>query len=377
MGKEANNKIRDIIVLPNSKAQEPSSSTHVSQLTAGQWGLVNAETGLVVEPAAASWAASDIPPNFYIAYVGDGTLGESGEIYKMEVPANIKNLVALKKSDYAAGQSQIVTLTPDSAEIEQGNEYIVKIEFRGNSELYQRFGYNQASKVFHSNTKCEIATGASYANTVLADIYEAIAKDTDYFIDVQITSATSALEVDAYDASSQKGVLTSDQESQLAALRAGAYTDEVLKITLNSLSSMYSFCNINPMYFKLLRVQGIFSFGNEDCTWGTYAETQALGYTEGLGYDIQQLEYEAGGWRGKPGPYRQSALHGLPKTGFEYLTTKTGTYNQYILEYEKVSTGGWGEYKNPILAHFVVLSSYSTNNIEDILDVIAAAGSLT
>lgn len=79
---------------------------------------------------------------------------------------------------------------------------------------------------------------------------------------------------------------------------------------------------------------------------GTITTITNLQFPEGKGYDLQVLEYEAGGWNGKPGPYRQGAITGLQKDGFEYFASSTGNYTQLVLEYDQFSVGGWLEYLN-------------------------------
>jgi hypothetical protein len=70
-------------------------------------------------------------------------------------------------------------------------------------------------------------------------------------------------------------------------------------------------------------------------------------YPEGKGIDVQWDEYVAGGWNGKPGPYRTSALLGLQKgTGFEYFANPATNYHQAVIEYDQMSVGGWLEYLN-------------------------------
>jgi hypothetical protein len=71
-----------------------------------------------------------------------------------------------------------------------------------------------------------------------------------------------------------------------------------------------------------------------------------LSYKEGSGYDLKQLEYEAGGFNGKPGPYRQSDSTGLARGGFEYFIAPASSYNVLSLAYDQESVGGWLEYKN-------------------------------
>lgn len=73
---------------------------------------------------------------------------------------------------------------------------------------------------------------------------------------------------------------------------------------------------------------------------------QIPSFGEGQGKDIGWLEYEAGGYNGKPGPYRVGEMAGTAIGNFERYSTNSGKYNQLNLHYSPQIVGGWDEYKN-------------------------------
>lgn len=77
---------------------------------------------------------------------------------------------------------------------------------------------------------------------------------------------------------------------------------------------------------------------------GTQTTVQPLTNGEGSGYDLQWQEYWSGGWNGKPGPYRVSALNGVQTTGFEYFAVKTANYHQVALSYDVRSQSNFLKY---------------------------------
>jgi len=81
------------------------------------------------------------------------------------------------------------------------------------------------------------------------------------------------------------------------------------------------------------------------CNGTTTVVTEPV-YPEGKGEDLQKLEYDAGGWNGKPGPYRAFNGLGLQKTGYEFFTTKGANYNTVSLAYDQFSVAGWIEHLN-------------------------------
>lgn len=106
------------------------------------------------------------------------------------------------------------------------------------------------------------------------------------------------------------------------------------------------FCSVNLGYFNPRGTDVIVStVAGFECN-GTITEVQDLQFEEGLGYDIAQLEYEAGGWNGKPGPYRNSTLAGMPIESFESYVDQTAKYQEVNLIYDQFSVGGWLEYLN-------------------------------
>lgn len=100
---------------------------------------------------------------------------------------------------------------------------------------------------------------------------------------------------------------------------------------------------VNPKYtktgtdFDASLVEGF------TCT-GLVTVTTNLQYSEGSGYDVKQLEYVAGGWNGKPGPYRVSLTTNLPVDGYEYLSSESSNYNLLIFKHGQSSSSGFMNY---------------------------------
>lgn len=325
----------------------PTITGAITALAAGHWGLYNAETNVAFDGAT----AANYPPTFYFA------MNSGGKILKSAGQSIQKRgLWAGTKSIGSNATDAVLTLTPNGT-VEKDKTYAIKIEFRGNNELYTRFGYNPAQKFFVADTGCE---PTSPATEVLAQLYEAIANDPDHFMSVEVTGT---LAVTQYDATSQAiGDLTSTQISELAALRAGSWTDEALVVTVHTLSELYSFCNINPKYFEMRQVQPIPSLADAECVWASFAVTTPMVYSKNWGYDIRELEYEAFGWNENiKGVYRQSGLHGLPLGSFNYQVADselTTAFTTFAFQYRMYSEAGWKEYKNS--ASTIVVSTDGT-----------------
>lgn len=82
-----------------------------------------------------------------------------------------------------------------------------------------------------------------------------------------------------------------------------------------------------------------------DCN-GSVTTIQELQYEDGNGINLALDEYVAGGWNGKPGPYRTSAVTGLENGNYNSNVDRNGTYNVIVSEYDQFSVGGWQEFLN-------------------------------
>jgi hypothetical protein len=119
-----------------------------------------------------------------------------------------------------------------------------------------------------------------------------------------------------------------------------AYPGAGLNIRLTGTAEVRpAFGDINVKYHKTgLNFIVSFSQGFGECN-GDIETAQELQYAEGLGYDVKQLEYLAGGQNGNPGPYRVTVATGFAKP-IEYLTVATSNYNVAVMTYDLISSDG-------------------------------------
>jgi len=383
-----NNDVFKTLFLPNKVAV---TSGNIADLAEGDWGVFNYETGIAINVAA----AITLPAGFIIAYKGDGTLGIAGEMYTSAgTHMQTKGVLGITVNNDNAAVSQVLRLsglTAQSGADATNYDYGFKLDLRGNTDVYMRFGANQASKLFTANTKCVGSVGASgdADAEVAAQWAEGIANDQDQFLSVSVAgtgigAAThvegdilgpviytasgvvgkagvwSALVVDSGDVTESVKVLTATEALTMIREYSTGSSDLVIDVTVGSFGSLYSFCSVNPKYFKQRQIKGILSLVGEECNFATVTETQAMIYEEGRGYDIQELEYLAGGFTGDPGPYRQSRLNGLPFAASSFLAVKDTFYTVATIQYVQKSVGGWQAYENN-LSTYIVLQADPTN----------------
>lgn len=118
-----------------------------------------------------------------------------------------------------------------------------------------------------------------------------------------------------------------------------------IKLTSN-IEAVRNYCSINLNYLyprgTNIEVSLIEGF---NCN-GVVTQVQELAFEEGSGYDIAQQEYVAGGFNGRAGIYRVSALAGMQVNPITIFASKTEKYLQFHITYDHMSVGGWQEYMN-------------------------------
>ena len=380
---EVNNEIYQVLAVSGNAIAAGSTP---DALTSGEWGIFNYETGKSIDGTA----SANIPNKFFFASRDtDGILRlSSGQ------GIQLKGMRSIRKSVGTSEVGQQITLNGltllNNAANLSNNVFGVKLDFRGNTEVYERFGMNQASKVFMGDVTCDDTT--KRIPKLIEELIIQVANDTDKFINLEVTGTgplylTHAVQKYTYDTINEAWTVfyndgTSDtsasitQDAVLAEIDLHGGDDLALVFIMTNFSEIYAFCNVNPKYFKSRQIKAIPSLVGGTCAWGTVAETTPMVYATNLGYDIQELEYLAGGWNGMPGPYRQSGLHGLPFNKFHYQIS-TGDaksiYNITTVEYDNESVGGWQTYKNSAATFFVIKEGVSTNLDTIIASVTTAA----
>lgn len=136
-------------------------------------------------------------------------------------------------------------------------------------------------------------------------------------------------------------------------------------------SSIQAFCGVNANYNKVRSTDIQVSLLDGFTCNGTVTVIQEARQSEGVGSDLAQLEYFAGGWNGRPGPYRVSPTTSLAKGMTSYIVNAT-LYQQIDLTYDQFSVGGWLEYFNNLRTIIAIpcTDTTTTTGLVAILDLI-------
>jgi len=291
-----------------------ATGTTLDALTEGQIGAFGYESNVALDPTA----KPTVP--FYLAVKVLNLDGQEDIVKSTGHSINPKNEVSYTHKAYTA-PVQMVTSSPFKV-IQCGNEVGVKIEIR-NQEAYRLNGYNQVVKNFIVPTSecidCETSCQDGNCTDVLTALVALINSDEDGLVVATQTAPTATDPLEACDST------------------AAGYVAGELILTVQA-KAFADWCSINLNYFSPRQTEIIVT--PIDGFEATVIDT-AMVYEDGAGYDVKQMEYEAGGWNGKPGPYRASDLMGVAFEGFQYFADASKNYDVYHASYDLVSVSGW------------------------------------
>ena len=329
----ANNPVFQVLI-PTGNQVVLAAGSSVTSLAVGQIGVFSATTGLsqdattIVNERAIFLAVG-------VDTTGGTTLNNVATSAGQNIPRNDVDDYSFRC--YNPEQPNIVDII-DFTNVECETTYSFKVEFRGNSQAYQMYGFNQFTKVFSVTTPC-CGAGCDCPSgdcNKLAELFvNAVNADTDQIILANYLDYTTT-------PGSPVVVPANDVDTWIA-----AHPGECLGVRLTDIpSKVYTYCQIPLRYYKMTQFLMIVSLIDNLSCEATSNIFQIPSFGEGQGKDIGWLEYEAGGYNGKPGPYRVGEMAGTAIGNFERFSTNAGKYNQLNLHYSPQIVGGWDEYKN-------------------------------
>jgi hypothetical protein len=294
-------------VLVPTVATPAATGSTLAALAQGAIGAFSYETNLALDPAAKA------TEDFYFAVKIKDLDGVDDLNKSAGTHIQVKNIIANTNKVYTAPVNMVTGNLLKV--ITCGDEIGVKIEIR-NQEAYRLNGYNQVVKNFmvptSECTDCDSSCEDLSCIAILTSLVDLINSDPD-------------------------GVVTATQVAPDAACDGGVTGAQgKLILTVNPVA-LKDFCTVNLNYFFPHQTEIIVTSleGFEATTIDT-----AMVFEDGAGYDIKQLEYEAGGWNGKPGPYRVYN-DGFPQAGYQYFADVAKNYDVQQIQHDQFSISGW------------------------------------
>jgi hypothetical protein len=263
--------------------------------------------------------------------------------------------------NYSAALPKIVDIT--NFKIKCDTEYGIKVEFR-NSAVYLEYGYTQFTKSWQAvsgccTEDCVDCDAAGDCVELAGQLIDQINNDPDKLLLAQYIDYTTDPENPVVVAAADVAQWKEDN------------ADLCLGIRLTSIPvSMDTYGSINLQYYNP-RGTNILVMPNEGFACNVTTTTvQELKYEEGNGIDLQEMEYVAGGWNGKPGPYRVSEVTNSPRKGIEYFASATGKYHQLSLNYDLESQSNFRQYQNNLMTVLAVPCADTTATLAPLVAIL-------
>lgn len=328
-----NNDVFQVLVTKGNQAVL-AAGNEVTDLLPGQAGVFSFESNLSID--------GTVPTrNFYVAVGldedGDGVTDNIRKSAGSHIQT--RNIAFYSYRPFEAGRPMILEFKDFKTSC--GEQYGIAIEFR-NQQIYRTQGYVQFKVNYVVEGICcdGCSTGCESGddNLVAKKLVDAINNDPRGFVKAEMFNTTTDAVVTDYDAFVAAN-LAVNTDSDPA-------NDVKLGIRITSIpQKINKFMGIDTKYFHMretfLVPSKLIGF---ECN-GEFSVKQTAKVTQGLGYDIQYLEYLAGGWNGNPGPYRTYKVNGLAKP-ITYVAETNTQYGILALTYDQFSVGGWLEYLN-------------------------------
>lgn len=356
-----NNDVFQVLVTKGNQAVLAAGNT-VSNLLPGQIGVFNFESNISID--------GTVPVrNFYVAVGldrdGDGVTDDIRKSAGSHIQT--RNIAFYSYRPFQATLPQILEFKGFRTQC--GEQYGIALEFK-NKQIYRTQGYVQFKINYVVEGPCcdGCSTGCDSGddNLVAKKLVDAINLDTRGLVKAEMFNTTTNAVVTDYDAFVAANAAVNNDDDPTNDVKLGVRLTAVpMKIN--------KYMGIDTKYFNYRETFIVPSklIGFE-CN-GDFTETQKGKITQGLGYDIQYMEYIAGGWNGNPGPYRTYTVNGLAKN-IEYFAETNTQYGVLALTYDQFSIGGWLEYLNNEATIIAIPQADATTRagILGILDKIAA-----
>ena len=328
-----NNDVFQVLVTKGNQAVL-AAGNEVTDLLPGQAGVFSFESNLSID--------GTVPTrNFYVAVGldedGDGVTDNIRKSAGSHIQT--RNIAFYSYRPFEAGRPMILEFKDFKTKC--GEQYGIAIEFR-NQQIYRTQGYVQFKVNYVVEGVCcdGCSTGCESGddNLVAKKLVDAINNDPRGFVKAEMFNTTTNAVVTDYDAFVAANLVVNTD--------ANLTNDVKLGVRITSIpQKINKYMGIDTKYFHMretfLVPSKLIGF---ECN-GEFSVKQTAKVTQGLGYDIQYLEYLAGGWNGNPGPYRTYKVNGLAKP-ITYVAETNTQYGILALTYDQFSIGGWLEYLN-------------------------------
>ena len=345
-------------------------------------GMFDAKTNLSIANAAGKI--------YFAARNGEDLSDNSNLTFSPQFNIDPTKIKAMSAMQARQGQDQISYLNgfhPEvtEREIELGKilqTYGMKISVE-NKKIMKLLGIGAYTKSVFSDKVCfdmtqSVFTGKSgtalveayqmykkYA--VLLSLYYAINRNEDDYFEayfVKGTPAANSTHVDLTDTTVFGDPVTFEGiVNKMATDEIASSSDEYFLVIESKELKKAHFSQINMHYYKDRFTSLEISLIEGFCCGAEMITVQKAASSVGEGYDVMYREYRAGGWNGRPGPYRTYAVTGLAKDEIVYHADQNKNYNLFSITYEIERIAGWLDHRSWVTVEIALDASEQDNAI--------------
>lgn len=323
----------------------------VDDLANNQLGFFDADTNQAFNPST----VTVLPKSFYIAINNGGLI-----TYSAGQEIQTKLIHEVTRQLFSEGVSETYSVTVPG-ELACETDFAIKIELFS-QVIRQRIGTIGYSETFAGRTQkcvdCDSDCPTTGNGYVVKQILSSMVQSN---LGLTVTYSGTVL-------------TPQNLEATLATIDDENATDLTFTIALPVYEPTPS-STVNNTYKGQRVVTGLVTLldGFTDYLLGTVTKTVSAQASSGSGYDLKQKEYFAGGWNGRPGPYRVLQTTNLALPGFIYNAVDASEYDIFHIQYDHFSLSGWGEYLNNLQTIIAVptggtLSTAVTTQLEALAD---------
>ena len=315
-----NNPVFQVLVVTNPTIL--AAANEVTDLAVGQLGVFNAANNQSVALNAA------MPDKWYLAVgiddKGTGALADINKSAGEFIETALLNRV--DSAAYTPSANQVISLDLSAFVPQYATDYVVRLEL-------------QSGQTMNLN---------GFMNPIKTFVYSTPSNGTgDYTLATFVTNLVAAINTQAAD---EGLIVAADAGSSVVTLTIGAEDKE---LTINGINKRYDL-------LRQLSAKWGLSGGFETDGVVTVTSTGPT-YEQGSGYDIQQMEYVAGGWIGNPGVYRESELNGVLQAPIVIRSVAGSNYWTMRFNYNRRYTSGGSLQYDSILETVIAVEQNATN----------------
>lgn len=326
-----NNDVFQVLVTKGDQAVLAAGNT-VTDLLPGQIGVFNFESNESID-------GTKPVRNFYLAVGLDETGAGVTTNIRKSAGSHIqgRNIAFYSYRPFQAGLPQVVEITDIKTQC--GKQYGLSINF-SSEHITKLQGPVQFSVPFFTEAICcdGCGTGCETGdnNMVVRNFVNAINNSGKGLVKAEMIDPDGDVVTD-YDAFVAANKTVNEDDNPDNDVNLGIRITAIPE-AINGYSGVdLKYLTLRDTFIQVNMIEGF------ECNHATIETTQAPRITQGLGYDIQYMEYVAGGWNANPGPYRiTGGFLSTPK----YYAETAGQYGILALTYDQFSIGGWQEYLN-------------------------------